>query len=472
MAGSDVELLDIERGLVVAPAGCGKTQLIADALKRHIGHKPILVLTHTNAGVAALRSRLDRAGVKPDKYRLATIDGWAIRLISTFPGQSGHDPNIISGQRPNYTKIREAAFKLLKAKHISDVIAANYARLFVDEYQDCSIRQHAIIYYTSAILPTCVVGDPLQAIFGFGDDSLADWEKHVCGRFPIVGELNKPWRWINANSEPLGQWILETRCNLIAAKGIDLTSAPDNVSWVQLGTPNDHQKLLEAGRVAPPDNNGSVLIIGESTSPDSQRRFASQTPGAVTVEAVDLRDLVSFARNFDISASDALQQIAEFAQSVMTNVGAADLVSRVNILTRGTARKAATATEQAALNFESNRSPQCIASLLVEINKEAGVRSHRPDILRACLRALHTWSADGVTFHEAAIHIREQNRPLGRSLPRRAVGSTLLLKGLEAEVVVILNADVLDARNLYVAMTRGSKKVIICSRSSILNPIH
>jgi DNA helicase-2/ATP-dependent DNA helicase PcrA len=109
----------------------------------HIGHKPILVLTHTNAGVAALRSRLNRAGVRPEKYRLATIDGWAIRLISTFPGQSGHDPNIITGQRPNYTKIREAASKLLKAKHISDVITANYARLFVDEYQDCSIRAYS-----------------------------------------------------------------------------------------------------------------------------------------------------------------------------------------------------------------------------------------------------------------------------------------------------------------------------------------
>jgi hypothetical protein len=34
------------------------------------------------------------------------------------------------------------------------------------------------------------------------------------------------------------------------------------------------------------------------------------------------------------------------------------------------------------------------------------------------------------------------------------VGSTLLLKGLEAEISVILNAGGLDARNLYVAMTR------------------
>jgi hypothetical protein len=55
-------------------------------------------------------------------------------------------------------------------------------------------------------------------------------------------------------------------------------------------------------------------------------------------------------------------------------------------------------------------------------------------------------------------------------MPRRAVGSTLLLMSLEAEVVVIPNADDLNARNLYVAMTRGSKRIGVCSRSPILNP--
>lgn len=75
-----------------------------------------------------------------------------------------------------------------------------------------------------------------------------------------------------------------------------------------------------------------------------------------------------------------------------------------------------------------------------------------------------------MSFHDAAIRMREQNRLVGRPLPRRAVGSTLLLKGLEAEVHVILNASALDARNLYVAMTRGSKLLTVCSSSPVLNP--
>ncbi len=63
---------------------------------------------------------------------------------------------------------------------------------------------------------------------------------------------------------------------------------------------------------------------------------------------------------------------------------------------------------------------------------------------------------------------REQSRVLGRSVPHRAVGSTLLLKGLEADVSIVLDTDTLDARNLYVAMTRGSRRLVICSQNPIL----
>ena len=472
MAAVDIELLKIDRGLVVAPAGCGKTQLIADALTRHEGSKPVLILTHTNAGVVALRARLDKAGVKPSAYRLSTIDGWAIRLISTFPQRAAHDPAIISGARPRYPAIRVAAANLLKDGHINDVVTASYSRLLVDEYQDCSIRQHAIVYYASAILPVCVMGDDMQAIFGFGDDPLADWDKHVRGHFAAAGTLDTPWRWINAAAEPLGAWMLDARGRLIEHKPIDVRSLPAHITWIQLdGTANDHQRLLDACRTPPPGGQGSVLIIGESTNPGSQRRFASQTPGAVTVEAVDLRDLVTFAANFDLNAGDALMKVASFAEEVMTNVGAEDMVRRVSTILRGAERREATAVEDAAIRFANDRSYKNVAALLVEINKEGGVRAYRPAVLQACLRALDMCaSPGGRTFHDAVVQMREQNRLLGRPLPRRAVGSTLLLKGLEADVAVVLNADDLNARNLYVAMTRGSRRVVICSRSPILTP--
>src|SRR5690606_29360450 len=93
---------------------------------------------------------------------------------------------------------------------------------------------------------------------------------------------------------------------------------------------------------------------------------------------------------------------------------------------------------------------------------------YRPDILHCCIKALSQCDGSGANFHDASIQMREQNRLLGRPLPKRAVGSTLLLKGLEAEVAVILHGDLLNAKNLYVALTRGANKVIICSKSPVL----
>ena len=471
---SDINLLDIAGASVTAPAGCGKTYQIAEALKRHTGDKPILILTHTNAGVVALRGRLTRAGVHPSAYRLSTIDGWAIRLISTYPMRSGHDTALLELATPktDYPNIRIAASSLLKSGHINDVLAASYAQLIVDEYQDCSIRQHVLIVSAASTLPTCILGDPLQGIFGFGSDRQVKWREEVSTCFPLANELDTPWRWINAGAKHLGEWLLEVRGKLLRGEPIDLREAPDNVTWIQVdGSKQDHQKRLRAARTRPPGGSGCTLIIGDSMNAGSRYQIASQTPGAVTVEAVDLRDFVSFAQGFNPSEPNALEQLARFAQGLMTGVGAADLLQRVQILRRGTARKQPSVVEQTALDFLDNPTYCAAANLLVEMNKEGGVRVFRRTVLRCCIEALRQCDgAECPSFPEAAIRMREQFRFSGRKLPRRAVGSTLLLKGLEAEVAVILDAEALDARNLYVAMTRGSKALIICSSTPILNP--
>ena len=156
---------------------------------------------------------------------------------------------------------------------------------------------------------------------------------------------------------------------------------------------------------------------------------------------------------------------------MMTNVGAADLLRRIQSLIRGTARNPPTAAERAALGFVRAPSYRAAIDLLVEIGREGGVRTHRPAVMRACIKALQLCGGtDGLSFHDAAIRTREQYRLVGRPLPKRAVGSTLLLKGLEAEVAVVLDAGALDARNLYVAITRGSHALTICSQSPVLHP--
>lgn len=467
----ELDLLPLANVTVTAPAGCGKTELIADALLRHRGHKPILVLTHTNAGVAALRGRLDRAKVPTSAYRLATIDSWMIRLITTFPHRSRFDPARVLSSSPDYPAIREAAYHLLSGNHVADVLTASYAMLIVDEYQDCTVAQHDLICFAADTIPSVLLGDPMQAIFGWRGNEPPDWQGTVCHRFPIARELATPWRWKNADTEEFGRWLLDVRKQLERGGSIDLSSAPSNVQWMQLDGRNDETVRRRAAGTPAPDSSAKVIVLANNRR-ETHQRIASQTPGAITVEAVDLRDLVDFADGTDFAAPDAaLGKVLEFAGSVMTNVGAADILARVGSLLRGTARTNANDVERMALAFRAAPSPSAAVDLLSTVNSAPGVRAYRTGVLRAAYRALN--QADGSpgnTFAETAIRVREQNRLVGRPLAKRSVGSTLLLKGLEAEVAVVLYADDMDARNLYVAMTRGSKKLVVCSRSQKLDP--
>jgi hypothetical protein len=77
-----------------------------------------------------------------------------------------------------------------------------------------------------------------------------------------------------------------------------------------------------------------------------------------------------------------LERLAYFAQSVMTNMGAADLVQRVQSPARGSARNPPTDVEKIALAFSRTPSHRAAADVLVEISKQGGVRTHRPAVFR------------------------------------------------------------------------------------------
>ena len=95
----------------------------------------------------------------------------------------------------------------MQAGHVGEVLKASYAHLIVDEYQDCSVPQHYLVYFLSLILPTCVLGDPMQGIFGFGGNALANWEQQVCAHFPVVAEL-RPFLPTTTSSD----WLRRGHC--------------------------------------------------------------------------------------------------------------------------------------------------------------------------------------------------------------------------------------------------------------------
>lgn len=471
MPPPEIDIFQSRLGSITAPAGCGKTQLIADTLCRHTGTKPILVLTHTNAGVGALRTKLQRSGVSASNYKVSTIDGLAMGLAAKFPLRTGLDREVLRLTNPNadYPAIRSAVQELLEAGHINDSISSTYSGLMVDEYQDCNTTQHTIICSISQTLPTCVLGDPMQAIFGFRDP-LVHWEREAQVAFPPIGTLRTPWRWRLAGMDALGDWLLQARASLQAGQPVDLRGAAEGVQWVQLTQGMELQQRLQAARTEAPNRDGRVLVVGDSMNVNSRHQLTMQTPGATSVEAVDLKDMVNFARNFDLESPIALRKIAEFATSLMTGVGTAKLLARVETIRGGRSRTLATPAEAAAVNFMAAPSHAASIDLLQSLADQRGTRVYRPEVLHCCISALRSAGGeDG--FIGAAIQARERNRHMGRPLGRRAVGSTLLLKGLEADVVVILEPERMTAQHLYVALTRGASQVVICSSTPLLTPV-
>lgn len=468
----ELDLLAVARGSVTAPAGCGKTQLIADALEAHTGSKPILVLTHTNAGVAALRARMARAAVPSSAYRISTIDGFAMRLVGTFPLRSGLPAKTLELANPgqDYPAIRAAAAHLLQTGHINTPLRATYARLLVDEYQDCNEAQHSLVSWAAQTLPTCVLGDPMQAIFGFGGNRLVDWQVDVESQFPSIGMLQTPWRWRLAGTEELGKWLLNARALLQAGQPVDLQGAPAEVQWVPLAAATAEEQRRAAARTRGRNAQDSVLIIGDAMNVRGRYQLTSQTPGATVVERVDLVEFIQFSRVFDPAGADPLRQVVEFAASLMTGVGASALLERVRVLQHGRPRNPPTRIEAAALAFAQGPSVLAASRLLQEFARQPGTHVYRPEVLRCCQAAMQVAARGTCTFHAAALQARERQRHMGRPVARRSVGSTLLLKGLEADIAVVLEPQAKTAAHLYVALTRGARQIVVCSPTSRLTP--
>jgi DNA helicase-2/ATP-dependent DNA helicase PcrA len=230
------------------------------------------------------------------------------------------------------------------------------------------------------------------------------------------------------------------------------------------------QQRLVAARTEAPNRDGRVLVIGDSINVNGRHQLTMQTPGATSVEAVDLKDLVNFARRFDLRSPNAVQHIAEFASSLMTGVRTTSFLTRVETIRGGRARTPATPAESAAVAFMDAPSHTASINLLQSLADQHGARVYRPEVLHCCISALRAAEREG-EFVGTAIQARERNRQLCRPLGRRAVGSTLLLKGLEADVAVVLEPERMTAQHLYVALTRGARRVVICSSTRLLTPV-
>ena len=397
---------------------------------------------------------------------VTTIDGWALRVAGSFPTSC---PLQASPDNPQYfyPEIRNTVHRFLSTGSIHETVSATYSRLFVDEYQDCNVDQHNLIVALSSVLPTVVFGDPMQCIFDFSG-SMPQWED-VLNQYPLLDSLSTPWRWNNAGAPELGQWVLSAREALLHGNPVDFNSCPAHVisreltgrSQEDLSNQQDAQNSIL--NLYPDD---SLLVIGSSRNVQSRHHYARGSYGTGVVEPVQLADVIRTIQKFDnttgVDLADAMLQIAN---NIMTNVERPQTLRRLDSIIHGRNRTPPTIVEQALCDVVSDNSNTNILRALHELERKPGTRIYRRSAYNVLKDSVSlALNSPDKTIFEAASIMRERLRQRGdRRIPKRAIGSTLLLKGLEADHSLILDANEMNSKNLYVALSRGARTVTIFS---------
>jgi hypothetical protein len=456
-------LAEASRAFVVAAAGCGKTEEIARAVALGSG-RPQLVLTHTHAGVRALRDRLAGLKVPSRQYNVETIAGWALKYAASYPKLA--EIVLTNPTGDDWPAVYEAAVRVLRSSAVQQVVTETYGGVYVDEYQDCAKRQHRLVMALAALRPCRILGDPLQGIFDFEGDPVS-WTDDIEPHFERLPDLTTPWRWVGKNPA-LGDRLQKIREALINRDAVDLRGDP--IVWRPVSDAAQWDECMKATKKA-----GSVVAIHKWAA--SAHQFAAKLKGVFTsMEEIDCADLLKWAGKIEEAAgSKRALRVIEFASRCMTVVSS-ELKPITERLKDGELEKLKKQKKhrdiaEALFRVAGDATLLPVPDALREIAKTPGRVLYRRELWRELGRALdlHLRNPEG-TLREAAWRSRNRTRHAGRAIERRTVSRTLLVKGLEFDHAIVLNAGDHNAKNLYVALTRGARSLTVLSREPIVAP--
>jgi hypothetical protein len=453
------------KGYVIAPAGYGKTHLIAMAVRTSSSRQ--LILTHTFAGVNSIKAKMTTLGVPASKYQVDTIASWSLRLCLAYPKTSGW--KVANPSSKQWDKLYECCSGLLGKQFIRYVVASTYAGVYVDEYQDCSELQHSLVCALADFLPSRVLGDPMQAIFDFGGLAPVDWDKCIYPHFECLGELETPWRWENAGEPKLGAWLKAARKSLEQGQKLDLINGvPPSVKRIYTDPQYlDHKQYSSLCDLL--GNDASVIALhgGNQQSKNKTHLLARTMAGRFSsIEEVEGKTLFTFVNKLEKAKTTqaGFLQALDFAKKCFTGVNEALTAGtkKGEVAKRSKVTKYPLVLEAANLYLNAPTSFHLKAFFLA-LKANVETSAYRRDLLYRFLNVLKIHiDGERATLVESAHLYQREMRHTGRPIShRKLIGTTLLVKGLEYDHAVILDADSLGAKDLYVAMTRGSKSLTI-----------
>ena len=465
------EFVSKPKSLIVASAGCGKTHAIAICLK--YAKKKQLILTHTHAGVASLKEKIMQQGINNEHYRVETITGFAQKYVNAF--YCGDD---IPEQENNayFPFILEQAKNILKINPIKDVIKASYNGLFVDEYQDCIIGQHNFINTLSEILPTHILGDPLQGIFDFKGDSLVDFEEHL-NNFKKFPDLTEPWRWKKDNPD-LGESLKKIRALLEEKREINLDLFKPSIEVHVVNEEDKYKpKTNYKTKIWELVGEKNVLIIHPiSTNINVRIKFINQFDNKFyLIEAIDEKDFYKFSKKFDkMNSSNFCKIMYNLFPNLFngkTSIEKWFNESGVKKKRSESDKNLVRPIDEDIKKIKQKFSLSLILEILKKTKKLPDIKCYRVELFHSLCRTLEKADYKSISAYEAMKEIRNIKRRTGRKIRGKCIGTTLLTKGLEFDTVAVLDAHKFKCpKNFYVAITRASKKLIILTNNKVLSP--
>lgn len=448
------DLFALGNAAVVAPAGHGKTEIIANVAA--MGRRA-LILTHTHAGVHAIRARLKRLGIPHARVAVDTIASWCMRYARAFPGIA-QPPEGMPQTGEEWNQLYRGATWALGVQAVREVIAASYDRILIDEYQDCHGLQHELAVALSGIVPTLIFGDPMQGIFEFAGATLS-WDGTIHPSFPLAGTLETPHRWAGKNPE-LGQWIAETREKLMRGEAIDL--ADPRITYRESHDAFDMGTLFEGIG----NKEGSFAAI-HCNKTICYRLAKAANGGYQAIEEVAANRLREFASAWD-RAADGRARVQAFL--ALSN----DCFHKKDAVEGEPADPEDAAIQQSMRDLVPNvgegNGAEAIAQLFTLARKRPRWKLYRNELWRDAERAATELAAGRAeTMAAASLGVRQRVSNSGRKMPKRTVSTPLLLKGLEFDHVVIPDATHFgnerqaQAKLFYVAISRATRSLTISS---------
>jgi AAA domain len=444
-------------GFVESPAGCGKTEAIVRTVGTFCAD-PQLILTHTHAGVDALRRRFREHRVPAAKYHVDTIAGWSWGWVRKYPS-NGNYPG--STDIAVWDDVYAAMLNLLQKDFVQQGVLNSYAGVIVDEYQDCTLPMHRLVVALKRLLPCRVLGDDLQGIFGFAGESLIDWADVKTEFGSELGPLITPFRWLKVGNEPLGRWLLSARVDFRLRREPDYQGSPIERRTVRYGDLG--KELIRLTH----EKDERICMIGPKARPlPAALTTTLVKQGYRVLEANELSAL----RDLVIALTDGLppekaKATADFFARAHGGLG--DDLEFIGKISRGDSQSPRRPDRRALCQkHNSGTTPRLISDLLEYVGQISGTSCKLRESVSALKCILEDHFDTGAEIKALYAQEIAKRKQKSRSDVYRSIGSTLLVKGLEFEHAVILrNADWQKSwggyKDLYVALTRGARTVTL-----------